>query len=137
MSLGSPDTPGVDPMEAAVARLSDKALFVAAAGNGGEAPGTIWTPGSAPTALWPRTGPRSSSPPSSSDPPPTVRSTAPNAKARTMSRAMRRRTADDRTGVPGCGDRDRPPVRMSLPQAFSFGGAVAAGAVLVALYERE
>lgn len=35
------------------------------------------------------------------------------------------------------GDRDRPPVRMSLPQAYSFGGAAAAGAVLVALYERE
>ena len=35
------------------------------------------------------------------------------------------------------GDRDRPPVRMSLPQAFSFGGAAAAGAVLVALFERE
>lgn len=35
------------------------------------------------------------------------------------------------------GDRDRPPVRMSLPQANNFGGATAAGAVLVALYERE
>jgi crotonobetainyl-CoA:carnitine CoA-transferase CaiB-like acyl-CoA transferase len=35
------------------------------------------------------------------------------------------------------GDRDRPPVRMSLPQAYSFGAASAAGAVLVALYERE
>lgn len=35
------------------------------------------------------------------------------------------------------GDRDRPPVRMSVPQAFSFGAAAAAGAVLIALYERE
>lgn len=35
------------------------------------------------------------------------------------------------------GDRDRPPVRMSVPQAFSFGAAAAAGAVLIALFERE
>lgn len=35
------------------------------------------------------------------------------------------------------GDRDRPPVRMSLPQSWSFGAAAAAGAVLIALYERE
>ncbi|MGD9751073.1 MAG: CoA transferase [Acidimicrobiia bacterium] len=35
------------------------------------------------------------------------------------------------------GDRDRPPVRMSTPQAFCFGAAAAAGAVLLALYERE
>ena len=35
------------------------------------------------------------------------------------------------------GDRDRPPVRMSLPQSYSFGAAAAAGAVLIALYERE
>ncbi|MFD9133214.1 S8 family serine peptidase [Streptomyces bottropensis] len=51
MSLGSPDTPGVDPMEAAIARLSDRALFVVAAGNAGDGPGTIWSPGSAPAAL--------------------------------------------------------------------------------------
>ncbi|WP_328861403.1 S8 family peptidase [Streptomyces sp. NBC_00306] len=51
MSLGSPDTPGVDPMEAAIARLSGKALFVVAAGNSGEGRRTIWSPGSAPTAL--------------------------------------------------------------------------------------
>ncbi|MER7661050.1 MULTISPECIES: S8 family serine peptidase [unclassified Streptomyces] len=50
MSLGSIDTPGVDPMEAAIARLSGKALFVVAAGNSGEGR-TIWTPGSAPAAL--------------------------------------------------------------------------------------
>ncbi|WP_330293383.1 S8 family peptidase [Streptomyces sp. NBC_00576] len=51
MSLGSPDTPGVDPMEAAVAQLSGKALFVVAAGNEGNGPHTIGTPGSAPAAL--------------------------------------------------------------------------------------
>ncbi|WP_063786341.1 S8 family serine peptidase [Streptomyces acidiscabies] len=51
MSLGSPDSPGVDPLEAAVARLSGKALFVVAAGNDGDRPGTIATPGSAPAAL--------------------------------------------------------------------------------------
>ncbi|MEU9050960.1 S8 family serine peptidase [Streptomyces sp. NPDC048384] len=51
MSLGARDTPGVDPMEAAVARLSGKALFVVAAGNEGDGPHTIDTPGSAPAAL--------------------------------------------------------------------------------------
>lgn len=51
MSLGSPDTPGVDPMEAAVARLSGKALFVVAAGNEGDGPSTLRSPGSAPAAL--------------------------------------------------------------------------------------
>ncbi|WP_147998933.1 S8 family peptidase [Streptomyces sp. uw30] len=51
MSLGSPDTPGVDPMEAAIARLSGKALFVVAAGNEGDGPRTIGSPGSAPAAL--------------------------------------------------------------------------------------
>ncbi|MET9665135.1 S8 family serine peptidase [Streptomyces sp. NPDC006475] len=51
MSLGAPDSPGVDPMEAAIARLSGKALFVVAAGNSGEGRRTIWSPGSAPTAL--------------------------------------------------------------------------------------
>ncbi|WP_189781218.1 S8 family peptidase [Streptomyces capitiformicae] len=51
MSLGSPDTPGVDPKEAAVARLSGKALFVVAAGNAGDEPSTLGSPGSAPAAL--------------------------------------------------------------------------------------
>jgi hypothetical protein len=51
MSLGSLDTPGVDPKEAAIARLSDKALFVVAAGNSGDGPRTVWSPGSAPAAL--------------------------------------------------------------------------------------
>ncbi|PWG14100.1 peptidase S8 [Streptomyces sp. V2] len=51
MSLGSLDSPGIDPMEAAVARLSGKALFVISAGNDGAKPGTIGTPGSAPAAL--------------------------------------------------------------------------------------
>ncbi|QNP68997.1 S8 family serine peptidase [Streptomyces roseirectus] len=51
MSLGSLDSPGTDPMEAAVARLSGKALFVVSAGNDGAKPGTIGTPGSAPAAL--------------------------------------------------------------------------------------
>ncbi|MEV6583946.1 S8 family serine peptidase [Streptomyces sp. NPDC051582] len=51
MSLGAPDSPGVDPMEEAVARLSDKALFVACAGNEGDKAGTIRSPGSAPAAL--------------------------------------------------------------------------------------
>ncbi|MFJ7265605.1 S8 family peptidase [Streptomyces sp. NPDC099050] len=51
MSLGSADTPGVDPMEEAVAQLSGKALFVVAAGNEGPKAGTLRTPGSAPAAL--------------------------------------------------------------------------------------
>ncbi|MEV0504486.1 S8 family serine peptidase [Streptomyces spectabilis] len=51
MSLGSLDTPGTDPMEEAVARLSGKALFVASAGNEGPEAGTLTTPGSAPEAL--------------------------------------------------------------------------------------
>ncbi|MFJ8630876.1 S8 family peptidase [Streptomyces sp. NPDC093568] len=51
MSLGALDSPGVDPKEEAVARLSGKALFVVAAGNSGEGPRTIWSPGSAPEAL--------------------------------------------------------------------------------------
>ena len=34
------------------------------------------------------------------------------------------------------GDRDRAPVRMSAPQAFCFAGGAAAGAILVAVYER-
>ncbi|MCX5409510.1 S8 family peptidase [Streptomyces sp. NBC_00335] len=51
MSLGSPDEPGVDPMEEAVAQLSGKALFVVAAGNEGPGSGTLRTPGSARAAL--------------------------------------------------------------------------------------
>ncbi|MEU9954426.1 S8 family serine peptidase [Streptomyces sp. NPDC050982] len=51
MSLGGLDSPGVDPKEAAVARLSDKALFVAAAGNSGNGPRTLSSPASAPEAL--------------------------------------------------------------------------------------
>lgn len=51
MSLGSLDTPGTDPLEAAVARLSGKALFVIAAGNDGSAKRTLNSPGSAPAAL--------------------------------------------------------------------------------------
>ncbi|MFF8653195.1 S8 family peptidase [Streptomyces huasconensis] len=51
LSLGSLDSPGTDAMEAAVARLSGKALFVIAAGNDGPAYGTLNSPGSAPAAL--------------------------------------------------------------------------------------
>ncbi|MFI8932690.1 S8 family serine peptidase [Streptomyces sp. NPDC053474] len=51
MSLGSLDTPGTEPLEAAVARLSGKALFVIAAGNDGPGPHTLNAPGSAPEAL--------------------------------------------------------------------------------------
>ncbi|MFF3212727.1 S8 family serine peptidase [Streptomyces sp. NPDC002886] len=51
MSVGSPDQPGTDPMEEAVAQLSGKALFVVAAGNEGPKAGTLRTPGSAPAAL--------------------------------------------------------------------------------------
>ncbi|MCX5402835.1 S8 family peptidase [Streptomyces sp. NBC_00335] len=51
MSLGGQDFPGVDPKEAAVARLSPKALFVISAGNSGDLPGTIASPGSSPAAL--------------------------------------------------------------------------------------
>ncbi|WP_199443910.1 S8 family peptidase [Umezawaea beigongshangensis] len=51
MSLGGGDSPGVDPMEAAVNRLSESGvLFVVAAGNSG-APETIGSPGSADAAL--------------------------------------------------------------------------------------
>ncbi|GAA3714297.1 S8 family serine peptidase [Nonomuraea antimicrobica] len=52
MSLGGPDTPGLDPIEHAVNALSARtgALFVIAAGNGG-GPGTVSSPGSADAAL--------------------------------------------------------------------------------------
>ncbi|WP_371661902.1 S8 family serine peptidase [Streptomyces sp. NBC_00280] len=51
LSLGYPDEPGADPLEAAVARLSGKALFVVSAGNEGGETLTIKSPGSAPAAL--------------------------------------------------------------------------------------
>ncbi|WDF43305.1 S8 family serine peptidase [Streptomyces sp. T12] len=53
MSLGSTDTPGVDPMEKAVNGLSasSHALFVIAAGNEGPSDTTLGTPGSAAAAL--------------------------------------------------------------------------------------
>ncbi|KOG29635.1 hypothetical protein AQJ84_38990 [Streptomyces resistomycificus] len=51
LSLGFLDTPGDDPLEAAVARLSGKALFVVSAGNEGDGPSTVKSPGSAPAAL--------------------------------------------------------------------------------------
>ncbi|WP_232519739.1 S8 family serine peptidase [Actinosynnema pretiosum] len=50
LSLGGPDTPETDPLEAAVELLSDRALFVVAAGNGGR-PGSVESPGSADSAL--------------------------------------------------------------------------------------
>lgn len=50
MSLGGTDLPGTDPLEEAVEALSDKALFVIAAGNAGGA-STIGTPGVAESAL--------------------------------------------------------------------------------------
>ncbi|UCM90033.1 S8 family serine peptidase [Streptomyces marincola] len=53
MSLGGPDTPGVDPLEQAVNTLTAEsgALFVIAAGNHGPEPGTLGSPGSADAAL--------------------------------------------------------------------------------------
>ncbi|MEV7069481.1 S8 family serine peptidase [Streptomyces sp. NPDC093990] len=54
LSLGGPDSPGTDPMEEAVDRLSAEsgALFVIAAGNDGESgEGTVGSPGSAASAL--------------------------------------------------------------------------------------
>jgi subtilisin family serine protease len=54
LSLGSEDLPGLDPLEAAVEALSAAPggpLFVVAAGNFGPGPGTIDSPGSAPSAL--------------------------------------------------------------------------------------
>jgi subtilisin family serine protease len=52
MSLGGPDTPAVDPIEAAVESLTDRygTLFVISAGNSGE-DGTISSPASADAAL--------------------------------------------------------------------------------------
>ncbi|MGW0120362.1 S8 family peptidase [Streptomyces sp. NPDC003327] len=54
LSLGSPDSPGVDPVEAAVDRLSAEkgVLFAVAAGNDGEAgASTLGSPGTADAAL--------------------------------------------------------------------------------------
>ncbi|MFE5092941.1 S8 family serine peptidase [Streptomyces sp. NPDC056638] len=53
LSLGGNDTPEVDPLEAAVNKLSaDKGvLFAIAAGNEGDAAGTVGSPGSADAAL--------------------------------------------------------------------------------------
>ncbi|MBM7776260.1 subtilisin family serine protease [Actinokineospora baliensis] len=52
MSLGADDTPGIDPLEEAVNRLSAETgtLFVVAAGNSGR-PKTVGTPGTADAAL--------------------------------------------------------------------------------------
>ncbi|MFI9648612.1 S8 family peptidase [Streptomyces sp. NPDC052040] len=54
LSLGGPDTPGVDPLEAEVNKLSEQKgiLFAVAAGNDGElGEGTVGSPGSAADAL--------------------------------------------------------------------------------------
>ncbi|MFJ9033785.1 S8 family peptidase [Streptomyces sp. NPDC102274] len=51
MSLGATDTLGVDPLEEAVNALSDRALFVVAAGNSGPGDTTIGSPGVAESAL--------------------------------------------------------------------------------------
>ncbi|MEU9337166.1 S8 family serine peptidase [Streptomyces sp. NPDC048290] len=53
LSLGSPDSPGIDAMEAAVDRLSTEkgVLFIIAAGNDGPSAGTVNSPGSAQAAL--------------------------------------------------------------------------------------
>lgn len=53
MSLGGPDTPDTDPLEAAVDRLTAEhgTLFVIAAGNSGPGPATVSSPGSADAAL--------------------------------------------------------------------------------------
>ncbi|MYQ86310.1 MULTISPECIES: S8 family peptidase [unclassified Streptomyces] len=53
MSLGSPDTPGIDPLEAQVDKLSAEkgVLFAVAAGNNGPGRGTVASPGSADAAL--------------------------------------------------------------------------------------
>ncbi|MFJ3476845.1 MULTISPECIES: S8 family peptidase [Streptomyces] len=53
MSLGGPDTPGIDPMEAQVNKVSAEkgVLFAIAAGNSGPGRGTVASPGSADAAL--------------------------------------------------------------------------------------
>ncbi|GGS55400.1 hypothetical protein GCM10010253_32390 [Streptomyces badius] len=53
LSLGGPDTPEVDPLEAAVDKLSAETgvLFAIAAGNEGDGAGTVGSPGSADAAL--------------------------------------------------------------------------------------
>ena len=53
MSLGSPDTLGIDPLEAQVNRISAEkgVLFAVAAGNSGPGRGTVASPGSADAAL--------------------------------------------------------------------------------------
>ncbi|MER6167580.1 S8 family peptidase [Streptomyces violaceorubidus] len=53
LSVGATDTPGTDPVEEAIDRLSADTgtLFVVAAGNDGPGEGTVNTPGSAPAAL--------------------------------------------------------------------------------------
>ncbi|MFD7120156.1 S8 family serine peptidase [Streptomyces sp. NPDC059922] len=51
MSLGATDTLGTDPLEEAVEALSDRALFVVAAGNSGPGDTTIGSPGVAESAL--------------------------------------------------------------------------------------
>ncbi|MEU2021325.1 S8 family serine peptidase [Streptomyces sp. NPDC016469] len=53
LSLGGTDTPGIDPLEAAVDKLSADSgvLFAIAAGNEGDAAGTVGSPGSADAAL--------------------------------------------------------------------------------------
>ncbi|MFF5444871.1 S8 family serine peptidase [Streptomyces sp. NPDC012888] len=53
LSLGGPDGPGTDPLEAAVDKLTaDKGvLFAISAGNDGPGPGTLGSPGSAQAAL--------------------------------------------------------------------------------------
>ncbi|MFD8824945.1 S8 family serine peptidase [Streptomyces sp. NPDC059605] len=53
MSLGSPDTSGIDPLEAQVNKLSAEkgVLFAVAAGNSGPGRGTVASPGSADAAL--------------------------------------------------------------------------------------
>ncbi|WP_165984925.1 S8 family peptidase [Streptomyces sp. YIM 98790] len=53
LSIGGPDTPETDPVEAALAALSEESgtLFVVAAGNSGPGAGTVESPGSSPEAL--------------------------------------------------------------------------------------
>ncbi|MFD3523517.1 S8 family serine peptidase [Streptomyces sp. NPDC058653] len=51
MSLGAPDEFGTDPLEETVDALSDRALFVVAAGNSGPAAGSLRSPGVAEGAL--------------------------------------------------------------------------------------